>query len=402
MSAVLAKPQVKDFLKTLAKGKEKGQEQRKEHDVNAHAATAEGEPSKKPWEEDIPELSSPSYSPPTSFSYSSDSSSSSNPRRRRKSTKRNQPKKSFVEYKGIIPSTELESTREGLEMEINRLINLGGKVKANIVSFEEALAMCGGKLPSYISKEDKPRIVCLGGNLGCPCGGTHVADISSIGKVKIVIELMQNPLLEASQAVGKGLYEVDDLSTHEKSHITYDVLAQIPAHIFIAKFKDVESESIQTTIMPREIWTLHRKPKVINAVRAIYLDQFFRLPPWKTDYMRAHELMSSIQPVKTTTTATSSRSTRSSKKSSSDDKKIDTNKEEDSQGFDKKESQKGAEAKGPSEHEPSDQEDTSTPLDRKSKKPRFETQVTYAKAQARVEARKKELADARAAKAASK
>ncbi|MCO5584163.1 hypothetical protein L7F22_038086 [Adiantum nelumboides] len=81
MSAVLAKPQVKDFLKTLAKGKEKGQEQRKEHDVNGHAATAEGEPSKKPWEEDIPELSSPSYSPPTSFSYSSDSSSSSNPRR---------------------------------------------------------------------------------------------------------------------------------------------------------------------------------------------------------------------------------------------------------------------------------------------------------------------------------
>ncbi|MCO5606927.1 hypothetical protein L7F22_061118 [Adiantum nelumboides] len=81
MSAVLAKPQVKDFLKTLAKGKEKGQEQRKEHDVNAHAVTAEGEPSKKPWEEDIPELSSPSYSPPTSFSYSSDSASSSNPRR---------------------------------------------------------------------------------------------------------------------------------------------------------------------------------------------------------------------------------------------------------------------------------------------------------------------------------
>ncbi|MCO5577958.1 hypothetical protein L7F22_031795 [Adiantum nelumboides] len=94
MSAVLAKPQVKDFLKTLAKEKEKGQEQRKEHDVNAHAVTAEGEPSKKPWEEDIPELFSPSYSPPTSFFYSSDSSSSSNPRSRSKKTKRNQPKKS--------------------------------------------------------------------------------------------------------------------------------------------------------------------------------------------------------------------------------------------------------------------------------------------------------------------
>ncbi|MCO5591279.1 hypothetical protein L7F22_045260 [Adiantum nelumboides] len=82
MSAVFALPQVKDFLKTLAKGKEKGQEQRKEHDVNAHAITEEGEPSKKPWDEDISELSSSSYSSPTSFSCSSDSLSSSNPRRR--------------------------------------------------------------------------------------------------------------------------------------------------------------------------------------------------------------------------------------------------------------------------------------------------------------------------------
>ncbi|MCO5587269.1 hypothetical protein L7F22_041216 [Adiantum nelumboides] len=86
ISAVLALPQVKDCLKTLAKGKEKGQEQRKEHDVNAHAITEKREPSKKPWDEDIPELSSPSYSPPASFSYSFDSSSSSNPRRRKYST----------------------------------------------------------------------------------------------------------------------------------------------------------------------------------------------------------------------------------------------------------------------------------------------------------------------------
>ncbi|MCO5587501.1 hypothetical protein L7F22_041450 [Adiantum nelumboides] len=57
MSPVLALPQVKDFLKTLAKGKEKGQDQGKKHDVNAHAVTEEGELSKKPWDEDIPELS---------------------------------------------------------------------------------------------------------------------------------------------------------------------------------------------------------------------------------------------------------------------------------------------------------------------------------------------------------
>ncbi|MCO5610368.1 hypothetical protein L7F22_064604 [Adiantum nelumboides] len=93
----------------------------------------------------------------------------------------------------------------------------------------------------------------------------------------------------------KAPYEVDELSTHEKAHIFEDILAQIPAHIFIAKFKDAENDSIKMTIMLREIWTLHRKLKVVNAVRAIHLEQFFRLLPWGTDYMRAHELMSSIQ-----------------------------------------------------------------------------------------------------------
>ncbi|MCO5553458.1 hypothetical protein L7F22_006979 [Adiantum nelumboides] len=371
----------------------------------------------------------------------------------------------------------------------------------------------------------------------------------------------------------KGPYEVDELLTHEKSHITDDVLAQIPAHIFIVKFKDAEGDNIKTTIMPREIWMLHRKPEVVNVVRAIHLDQFFRPPPWGTDYMRAHELMSSIQydgqalltgkddtkarvlittdiineamhfylgtydllaktksidnekafikakghkykysdmiynelelplrlisqhfkvqkppmytepllhiaivmalamvearpihynygkfilenlveailkgsaknklymsagpmltriayqaldmikdlpvaashtsliqharfvskPVKTTTTTTSSRTTSSSKKSLSDDQRTDTDNENDSQGSDKEGSQKGAKAKGPLLHERSDEEDTSTPLDKKRKKLRLETQVTYAEAQARVETRNKMLAKARAAKAA--
>ncbi|MCO5597767.1 hypothetical protein L7F22_051849 [Adiantum nelumboides] len=81
--------------------------------------------------------------------------------------------------------------------------------------------------------------------------------------------------------------------------------------------------------------------------------------------------------------------------------RADTEKEQDSKGSDKEEgSQKGAEAKGPLEHEPSDQEDTSTPLDRKIKKPRTTEQILLDEAMARVEARKKKLAVARAAKAA--
>ncbi|MCO5610689.1 hypothetical protein L7F22_064930 [Adiantum nelumboides] len=87
----------------------------------------------------------------------------------------------------------------------------------------------------------------------------------------------------------KAPYDVDELSTNEKSHIPDEVLAQIPAHIFIAKFRNEEGDNIKTTVMPREIWTLHQRPEVASAVRAVHLEQFSRLPPWGTDYMRTHE-----------------------------------------------------------------------------------------------------------------
>ncbi|MCO5595570.1 hypothetical protein L7F22_049615 [Adiantum nelumboides] len=340
-------------------------------------------------------------------------------------------------------------------------------------------------------------------------------------------------------------YEVDKLSTNEKSHIPDEVLAQIPAHIFIAKFRDEEGDNVETTIMPREIWTLHRRPEVASAVRAVHLEQFFRLPPWGTYYMRAHELMSSIQydgkamltdsdgakvevlitkeiinkalqflpgaydlipktktidnekvflkvkgikfkytepflhmamvmalcvaekrqvrcdyakfiletlieanlknsaknklymsvgpmltrvayqalgmienlpavssqaaliqqakyvpkAIKTTSSTASSRSTRS-KKSSSDDERIDTDKEQNSQESAREDVPKEVEAASPSEYKRSDEEDTSTPLEKKSQKPRSREQVLMDEAMARVEARRKELDDARAAKVA--
>ncbi|MCO5594951.1 hypothetical protein L7F22_048988 [Adiantum nelumboides] len=96
---------------------------------------------------------------------------------------------------------------------------------------------------------------------------------------------------QASQWIAAP-YEVDKLSTNEKAHMSEDILAQIPAHIFIAKFKDAEV----TTSRPLwEIWTLHCNLEVMNAMHAIHLEGLFRLPQWGMDYMRAHELMSSIQ-----------------------------------------------------------------------------------------------------------
>ncbi|XP_050374679.1 uncharacterized protein LOC126792260, partial [Argentina anserina] len=73
-----------------------------------------------------------------------------------------------------------QSKQKELELEANALISRGGKVLVALVPYEEACKLCGEELPDYITKDSTPRIVKLGNNPGCPCGGTHFSDISEI------------------------------------------------------------------------------------------------------------------------------------------------------------------------------------------------------------------------------
>ncbi|GMP76587.1 hypothetical protein CsSME_00033197 [Camellia sinensis var. sinensis] len=91
----------------------------------------------------------------------------------------------YVEYKGSVPQSEMQIKQKELEIEANKLISKGGKVSAAILPYEEACELCGGCLPDYIPKGSTPRIVKLGDTPGCPCGGTHVADISEILSMKV-------------------------------------------------------------------------------------------------------------------------------------------------------------------------------------------------------------------------
>ncbi|KAJ4722193.1 Alanine--tRNA ligase [Melia azedarach] len=91
----------------------------------------------------------------------------------------------YVEYKGTIPQNELQSKKKELELEANALISCGGKVFVAVLPYKEAAELCGGCLPDYIPQGSTPRIVKLGDNPGCPCGGTHVSDISDIISVKV-------------------------------------------------------------------------------------------------------------------------------------------------------------------------------------------------------------------------
>ncbi|XP_061349200.1 uncharacterized protein LOC133294531 [Gastrolobium bilobum] len=91
----------------------------------------------------------------------------------------------WVEYKGTIPQDEMRNKQKDLELEVNALISVGGKVSADILPYDAAAKLCGGCLPDYVPKESTPRIVRIGDNPGCPCGGTHVADISDIIRIKV-------------------------------------------------------------------------------------------------------------------------------------------------------------------------------------------------------------------------
>ncbi|KAM5568997.1 hypothetical protein ABKV19_016493 [Rosa sericea] len=70
------------------------------------------------------------------------------------------PQGPYVEYRGIVPQKDVQSKQKELELEANALISRGGK-------------------------DSTPRIVKMGTNLGCPCGGTHVSDVSEIISVTV-------------------------------------------------------------------------------------------------------------------------------------------------------------------------------------------------------------------------
>ncbi|KAL5570805.1 hypothetical protein UlMin_020402 [Ulmus minor] len=109
----------------------------------------------------------------------------------------------FVEYKGLVLHNELQTKQKELEQEINGLVSRVGKVTVDVLPYEEATEMCGSCLPDYIAKENTPCIVKFGNYPGCPCGGTHVYDISEIISVIVSQIRMKKGVTKVFYNVGK-------------------------------------------------------------------------------------------------------------------------------------------------------------------------------------------------------
>jgi len=93
------------------------------------------------------------------------------------------PGEAWVEYTGKVPPEDQAALLERVNAALAALVAAGGAVSAAVYSAAEAAALCGGSLPSNWGPDSTPRVVVMAGE-GCPCGGTHVADVAQVGEVR--------------------------------------------------------------------------------------------------------------------------------------------------------------------------------------------------------------------------
>ncbi len=94
------------------------------------------------------------------------------------------PNGPYVEYAGDIAAEKREEVRAAAEAEANRLIQAGGEVKIKNVPLAQVKDL-SHFVPDYLSPDQPVRVVTVSGSWGCPCGGTHVQNISELGKMVV-------------------------------------------------------------------------------------------------------------------------------------------------------------------------------------------------------------------------
>ncbi len=91
----------------------------------------------------------------------------------------------FVRYEGEANPEDYEGLASEIEKNINDYIKKGGEVTAKLVPSSEAVKFSEYIPQPVLDSYQNVNLACYPDNFNICCGGTHVQDISEIGKVKI-------------------------------------------------------------------------------------------------------------------------------------------------------------------------------------------------------------------------
>jgi len=91
----------------------------------------------------------------------------------------------YVEYEGEVDANDRDALAKRLNVEIQKLLDVDYDVQVfPKATKDEVIKLCGS-FPSYLSDEKPVRVVKMSDEDACPCGGTHVKKISTIGKIQV-------------------------------------------------------------------------------------------------------------------------------------------------------------------------------------------------------------------------
>ena len=110
---------------------------------------------------------------------------------------------SAVEYTGTWQQEQSEELRQKIEDKVNELISKGTENSLELMPVGEMHKVVR-HVPDNIPK-NKPGRVVMYGEFGVPCGGTHVKNLSQIGKVHI-------PKLKEKKGVIRVSYSVEGIN----------------------------------------------------------------------------------------------------------------------------------------------------------------------------------------------
>jgi Ser-tRNA(Ala) deacylase AlaX len=103
------------------------------------------------------------------------------------------PKGSYVEYVGKLNSDIKDTLKDRLQKVLNDLIEKDVPTTIHHVPPSKVPSLCFdghcGDM-SHLPQDKDVRVVCVGGDKGCPCGGTHVKSTKEIEK--IIVKKIKN------------------------------------------------------------------------------------------------------------------------------------------------------------------------------------------------------------------